>query len=632
MARCSNLFCVAVAALAACGDNIRLQPDSLPIVCTAGTAFAAGSSWFLETTAQANLTGIGGQRLAVIDFDGDGYPDLVVRRDATGIEDFSSPAGRHTFLLHNRRNGTFEDVTEASGLLARRAGSGGRPVAVVAFADVDNDGDLDAYTGTVTSNPAASGGEHSEIMINDGAGHFTLGPVSDVCAASRVDTVAGASFVDFDRDGFIDLWVPQHDDGSVSVTGAQAHLFRGDGTGAFTDVTASAGLTTNPWTSTSDINAGLAHPRATGALACDLDGDGTTELLAPADARTPNHLYQGVRIGTAVMFENRGVASGYAYDSNIDWTDNLFVQCYCRDVDPGAQDCTGVPAPTYPCVAGWNPTTDHELYRLGGNTESTTCGDLDNDGDMDVMTSELRHWYIGGSSDRSEVLVNTGDPQVRFARPGAAAMGLAIDYATVDWNEGLMTAAFWDFDNDGWLDIYEGATDYPGNRGHLYRQKAPLSLEEVATGDFFSHFRSQGLAIADFDRDGDLDIVVGHSLLRCDSDCQLTDNIRMFVNSQGSAGNWIELSLSARTGTINGAAIGARVRVTAGGITQTREIGGGYGHGAQDDVTLHIGLGTACEPTVEIRWPDAALTTETHTLQAGYRFAVAPRTAPVAIR
>jgi hypothetical protein len=505
-------------------------------------------------------------------------------------------------------------------------------VDVVAFADIDNDGDLDAYTGTVTSDPVASGGEHSEIMINDGTGHFTLGPVSDVSAAARVDTVAGASFVDFDRDGFIDLWVPQHDDGSgsLSVVGAQAHLFRGDGTGAFTDVTTSAGLTTNPWTSTSDLDAGLAHPRATGALACDLDGDGTTELLAPADARTPNHLYRGMRDGTVVTFANRGVASGYAYDSDVDWTDNQLARCYCQS-DPTAQDCAGVPAPIIPCIAGWNHATDRELYRLGGNTESTACGDVDNDGDMDLMTSELRHWYVGGSSDPSEVLVNTGDPQVTFARPGAAAMGLAIEYATLDWNEGLMTAAFWDFDNDGWLDIYEGATDYSGNRGHLYHQKAPLSFEEVATSDFFSHFRSQGLAIADFDRDGDLDIVVGHSLLRCDSECQPTDNIRMFVNTQGSAGNWIELTLSAHDGAINGAAIGARVRVTAGGITQTREVGGGYGHSAQDDVTVHVGLGTACEATVEIRWPDAALTTETYTLQAGHRFAIVPGTSPVAL-
>ncbi|HQP38721.1 MAG TPA: ASPIC/UnbV domain-containing protein, partial [Polyangiaceae bacterium] len=74
----------------------------------------------------------------------------------------------------------------------------------------------------------------------------------------------------------------------------------------------------------------------------------------------------------------------------------------------------------------------------------------------------------------------------------------------------------------------------------------------------------------------------------------------------------------------NRAAIGARVTVKAGGVTQTRDVGGGHGHfGAQDDLALHFGLGAECTAEVTIRWPDASLTTETFTLPAGHRFAIA---------
>jgi enediyne biosynthesis protein E4 len=615
----------AVLLVSACSEPTPSDDTTLPPICTAGTAFTAGTPFFREVTDERGLTGIGGQRFNVADIDGDGFPDLLVRRGN----------GTDAWLLRNRGDGSFEDVTHASGLFALRGGGAGRrPVAVVAFGDVDNDGDVDAYTGTVTSDTAGSGGQTSEIMLNDGTGVFTLGPeLSDVRAVGRIDTVAGASFADVDRDGKLDLWIPQHNyDTQSSIVPQQDRLYRGQGTGAFTDITTQSGLETKPWSSIADLNAGLSHTRAWGALACDLDGDGTPELLAPSYGRSPNHLWQSARAGTNVTYTNRSVASGYAYDSNQSWTDNQFARCYCQ-ANPGAEDCSGVPAPTIQCSNNWNHANDRQAFRLGGNSASTSCGDLDNDGDMDLVTGEIKHWWAGAGSDGSEVLVNTGAAQVTFERPGDAAMGLAIAHATSSWDEGHMTQALLDFDNDGWLDLYQGASDYAGNRGRLYRQRAPLMFEEVGTADFFSHFRSHGVAIADFDRDGDLDIVVGHSLARCSgSECQPTDQIRMFENTQGSAGNWVQLTLVG-TGGVNASAIGARVKLTAGGITQTREVGGGYGHyGAQDDMTVHAGLGAACEATVEIRWPDAALTTQTFTLPAGYRFIVEPGKPPRAIR
>jgi hypothetical protein len=130
---------------------------------------------------------------------------------------------------------------------------------------------------------------------------------------------------------------------------------------------------------------------------------------------------------------------------------------------------------------------------------------------------------------------------------------------------------------------------------------------------------------ADFDRDGDLDLIVGHSRARCDAnapnDCYATAQIRAFENVYGDAGNWIQLQLEGVTA--NRSAIGARVRVTAGGVTQTQEVGGGYGHyGAQDDLVLHFGLGDACAAEIEIRWPDQELQVQLLTLPGGHRFAI----------
>src|SRR5687768_1783344 len=154
--------------------------------------------------------------------------------------------------------------------------------------------------------------ERSELLLNDGSGIFTLGPEdSPLRRAEGIDVPAGASFVDFDRDGLLDLYVPLHNytQSSGSIVFMQSRLYRGDGTGYFTDVTADVGMTTRDWRSISDLNTGLAHTRSWGALACDLDGDGTPELLAASYGRSPNHLWEGMRGEDGVVtYANRSVA------------------------------------------------------------------------------------------------------------------------------------------------------------------------------------------------------------------------------------------------------------------------------------------------------------------------------------
>ncbi|MCA9553984.1 MAG: CRTAC1 family protein, partial [Myxococcales bacterium] len=466
---------------------------------------------------------------------------------------------------------------------------------------------------------------------NDGQGHFQLGPEdSGLRRVGDADIVAGATFVDADRDGNIDLWVGQHNyapAGTNDTIFKQDYLYKGDGAGRFSDITAQAGLTTVDWENLDDVDMGLAHSRAWSSLACDLNDDGAPELLAASYGRAPNHLWQGSLTGDgALSFTNRSVVSGYAYDDDFTWQDNEFARCYCQRFS-FAEGCDEVGPPRITCSSqNWSHTTDRRPFRLGGNSGTTVCADVNNDGAMDLLTTEITHWWAGSGADQSELLLNTGEAEVRFTRPGQAATGLTRTHSGVAWDQGDMTAAVFDFDNDGWPDVYIGASDYAGNHGLLFHQTEAGKFEAVPITEGIDHHRSHGIGVADFDGDGDLDLVLGHSRARCDAtlpdDCYPTRQVRMFENTYGQGGNWVQLDLQGGEGT-NRSAIGARVEVSAGGVTQTQEVGGGHGHyGIQHQRVLHFGLGAACEAEVTVRWPDRSLTTQTFRVVAGHRFKV----------
>lgn len=609
-------------------------------VCTVGTRWNGTEQAFEEATSDFRLDSfplLNGGLMSVGDIDGDGWADVAVPGGGVRFEDFTPGAMRYTFLLRNDHMGHFIDVTEESGILQTRLphdGNPGRPGEVWAFGDVDNDGDLDVYTGCNTSAPTMSMGETSELMINDGTGHFTLGPEdSDVRAVGYNDTPAGAAFTDFDRDGNLDLFVAQFGYSNYLL---RSFVYKGDGTGHFTDVTSTvfpAGVFITPIT-TAAFNSGHAFTRSWSAAACDANNDGTPDLLAASYGRAPNGFYQGVRAedGTT-SFTNRSVESGYAYDQNQMWQMDLNAQCYCRD-NPGDANCAGVtPASVgVGCVRPWDMSTDTQPFRLGGNSGATICRDIDNDGDMDLLTTEIAHWDTGPASDLSEVLVNGGETDPVWTRPGRAAMGIVVAHIS-GWNEGIISANMFDFDNDGWQDFYWGGSEYAGNHGMLFHQDSALMFSAVPINLGIDHHRSNGVVSADFDHDGDQDAIVGHSLSRCDpaapDNCYATAQVRFFRNIYGQDGNWIQLDLEGITGT-NRDAIGARVSVTAGGVTQTQEVVGGYGHyGANDDHALQFGLGTACSALVTIRWPDTALTTTSYTLPAGHRYHIVQGTDPL---
>ncbi len=247
------------------GDDVALFP---PPICTTGTLWELGIPVFEEITgaATAGAGGAEGYRVSVVDYDGDGSPDLLVRNG--GGEDTFDPEGtRRKWLLRNDGTGAFIDVTKDSGILTLRLPGdpeSARPGEVTAAADVDNDGDIDVFFGATVNEPIA-GHETSELMINQGDGTFVLGPAdSELRSPDAPQVPAGASFVDVDRDGNVDIWVTQS-----MVAGAQSpmndRLYLGDGTGGFVEVTAQAGLETMDWYYVGDLNEGLARDRASPA-------------------------------------------------------------------------------------------------------------------------------------------------------------------------------------------------------------------------------------------------------------------------------------------------------------------------------------------------------------------------------
>lgn len=650
MSRC---FLISALLLCACPQDPEDPVDAGPVGpvladrCVRGSDWRSGTAIFAEVTEPWGFEAmdIRGARLSLIDIDGDGYVDLFVRK-GDGPDDFRPEGDRSRWLLRNKGGEGFEDVTEQSGILANRNPEEpwrGRSGSVVASGDIDNDGDTDLVMALSVNNPE-DGADSHEVMLNRGDGTFELAPADSELRQVRQAVPAGVSLTDVDRDGYLDLWMTHNMPGN-SQSPLQDQLWRGDGTGRFYDVGRSLGLVSTDWSraTVAQMNAGEGHSWAWSSAACDLDGDGSPELLAGSYGRRPNHLWlSGQDESGRLSYTNHSVASGYAYDERQDWTTNLSAQCYCVD-NPNAAECDHPPIPNAQICAGlrqsfgdnyrWHHGSGREPFNLGGNSGATTCADLDSDGDLDLLTGEIVHADVGDNSDPAEALFNSGEEPLRFERPGNQSTGLYREHRGTYWDEGIMTNAVLDFDNDGFLDVYLGASDYPNNEGLLYHQHRTGVWRQVALADYFDHNRSHGVVAADFDNDGDVDIAVGHSRMRCggQTDCYSPPRLRVFENIIGDENNWIQLRLEGGIHA-NASAIGAQVLVSVPGSTQLQELDGGHGHfNTQSDLVLHFGLGRACEAAVEIRWPDEELSRQRFSLQAGYRYKVVQGQDPEAV-
>jgi enediyne biosynthesis protein E4 len=567
---------------------------------------------FTDVTEELGLGPTGlratGTQVTVVDLNGDRWPDLALVKGSSAREDPAAPTGLYR-LLENQGSGGFADRTWSSGLFDARDGTPGRAASLAVFGDLDGDGDQDAFLGVYeTTDNQATLLDHSDVYLNDGQGGFTPGPERRF-TSQDYDPVASAALFDYDRDGRLDLFTAHHYARyGYLETMIQDNLWRGLGGGSFEDATGPAGLTTESF-SVDAAARGKSHRPSWGATACDLDGDGWDDLLVNSYGRMPNALYRNA----GGSFEDLTMTSGYAYDADFNYTDNQFYACFCAQGLGDALYCMDAETPLITCQGNnWTRGVDDQAWRLGGNSATVSCGDVDGDGDLDLLTSEIAHWHIGQSSDKSELVLNRGFPGRPFTRPGNQVVGLTRTHVQ-SWNEGDLGSALVDLDNDGGLEALVTSSDYPGTYLLLWQHQADVTFREVGLAAGVRQHRAHGLAWVDYDRDGDYDLVVGTSLMRWSA----TDTppppedafVHVYRNEVGQDANRLLLHLvgAGGAGGANRDALGARVSVTAGGRRLVRERQGPHGLGGfQHDPLMIIGLGEACRADeVRVRWPNA---------------------------
>ena len=608
-AGCSSGPDAATTALAEAGAPLP------PRICKPAVA-AHALPWFTDATADVGHAAHDGKEplastVIGADLDGDGWVDLLAQHgySSRGLPKEGTLAGKRTrFVLMNRPDPAnpahriYVDIALESGILATRDGVNDHGYGLVNVGDLDGNGTVDVITCSPEPPP---GKEPCMAYLNDGHAHFTLAPPSGL--DKKAFWVPSAALLDYDRDGALDFWPATiaHWPYDTTLEDQPPTLFRGNGDGTFDNVSKSVGLPTV------DGNAsdGTEWRHVFGVTACDIDGDGDDDMIFASYGRQENQVWRNDN----GKFVNVAHPLGLDHDDRTDVSDDQSYRCFCQ---ANAAKCpAGVPAPDPAnfCGAfngkygrGWAVGVTDQPYSLGGNYFSITCGDVDDDGDMDLVSSTIVHGDVGSSADPSEIILNPGNGG-KFTRPGNETNGLfRQEKPGIYWNHGDDNAVLVDIDNDGRKDIFMTTTGAygPEDRAHLWHQKPDGSFEEIGltSGIIPATLKPnlQGPAFVDIDGDGDLDLVLGDTG---------DGNLRVYRNEVGQAQNAVRVRLVGKGyGASNVSAIGAVVKVTAGGRTQTQYVSGGYGHGnVQADLVLTFGLGSACDvDSIEVRWPDSA--------------------------
>jgi enediyne biosynthesis protein E4 len=480
-----------------------------------------------------------GSGLAFFDYDNDGWLDIYLTNGTRFGVDW--PAGKvpTSHLYKNNRDGTFSDVTAKSGL-ARSGWQTG-----VCVGDYDNDGWDDLF---------CCFWGHNVLFHNNGDGTFTDVTRKAGLYDEQIRWGAGCTWLDYDRDGRLDLFVcnyikldpaktPGTSDppvcqwkgipvmcGPRGLPGDTNVLYHNNGDGTFTDVSEKAGI----------LKPG-GRPSIT-PVSYDFDNDGWPDIYVAVDS-APSMLLRNNHDGT---FTDVAVISGCAYSEN-----------------GHEQAGMGVAVADYDCD-GW-----FDIFKT--NFADDTCNLYHNNAD-------------GTFSD------------VTFAS------GIGINNQYVAWGCGFV-----DFDNDGWQDLIQvNGHVYPEIEGHdtgqtyknprlVYKNQGDGRFKDVSAemGPGISErFSSRGAAFGDYDNDGDIDALV----------LNMNDLPSLLRNDGGNKQNWVKIKL---IGTkCNRTAIGARVRVVTSKHTQMDEVHSCSSVMSQSDLRLHFGIGKAqTVDVIEVKWP-----------------------------
>jgi enediyne biosynthesis protein E4 len=480
-----------------------------------------------------------GSGLAFFDYDHDGWLDIYLTNGTRLDANWEAGKAPTSHLYKNNRDGTFTDVTEKSGL-ARTGWQTG-----VCVGDYDNNGWDDLF---------CCFWGHNILFHNNGDGTF-----SDVTRKAgvydeKVRWGAGCTFLDYDRDGLLDLFIcnyikldPEKTSlktqaevcqwkgiptmcGPRGMPGDTNVLFHNNGDGTFTDASEKSGI----------LKPGPRYSIT--AVSYDFDNDGWPDIYVAVDSQ-PSILFKNNHDGT---FNDVAVIAGVAYSEN-----------------------------------------GHEQAGMG-----VGVADYDCDGSFDIFKTNF-------ADDTCNLYHNNGDgtfSDVTFAS------GIGINNQYVAWGCGFI-----DYDNDGWADIMQiNGHVYPEISGRetgqtfknprlVYRNLGNGRFKDVSAemGPGISErFSSRGAAFGDYDNDGDIDAVV----------LNMNDAPSLLRNDGGNWQNWIKLKL---IGTkCNRTAIGARVRVITGKHIQMDEVHSGSSVMSQSDLRLHFGVGKLQTiDAIEVKWP-----------------------------
>jgi hypothetical protein len=499
---------------------------------------AVGDKWMPETV------GSGG---GFLDFDGDGWLDIFLVNGRA----WSGPPGASAGLFRNQGDGTFVDVSRETGADVTLYGMG------AAFGDYDGDGDPDIYVTAVGPN----------VLLRNDGGRFT--DVTDALGVNgnpegRTEAWStGASWLDHDRDGDLDLfvcnyvqWTPETDlfhtlDGTSKAyatpevyEGDTCVLYRNEGDAGFSDVTRAAGL----WN-----EAG----KALGVVVDDFDGDGWPDLLVTNDTEA-NFYYLNQGDGT---FEDRAIRSGVAFD-------------------PGGR------------------------ARAGMGVDVT---DLDGDGLLAVAIGNFSRESVSLYSQLEPELFRDRAPEMRLARPTLLPLTFGLRFADLNldsWEDLLLA--------NGHIEptISQVRSEIPFAQAPQLFLRSGDRFEDAGgqVGDGFPlPLVGRGLATGDIDGDGDPDVLI-------------TTNgatPRLFRLDVPGEPNWLQIRLEGRLP--NRAGIGSLVQVFTADRRQRWYVTGSGSYLTQSEVDRHtFGLGAATEAdSVSIVWPDGRIAVMSDPISAG---------------